>query len=613
MNKPLKHQNNEYSALLNVIPGAVLQCLNDDAFTITEFNQGFLDLSGFTEDELMLQFHKSFLEMIHSSDREAVLRKSKQLSAKSGGLTLYYRILCQNGLYKWVIDNRQLLPKENDSVQLISVILDITESKAASENLRRRAERDALTGLYNREETEGQIRRHLENNPGSPCALFMIDTDNFKQINDRQGHLFGDMVLSEMAAGMKKITRQTDVAGRIGGDEFAIFFKDIPSTAMITEKAGQLLAMFKRLFQNEKQPIEITCSIGIALYPDGGQDFQSLYRSADLALYQAKSLGKNQYVLFDKKEPVSISQIGYSSLDAALDSDLRDTGDLSSLVNYVFQILFDAIDLELAIQMILEIAGKRFDVSRAYIFENSEDGKYSSNTYEWCNTGIVPQKNNLQNYPYSELEGYEDLFKDNSIFYCRDIYTLKPSQVALFESQGIRSTLQCAIRNENRFCGFVGFDECTGLRLWTKEEISMLSLISQLLTTFLQKKRMSDRDRQLAVKLNTLLDTQDAYIYTIRRDTYELLYLNKKTTLLDSGAKTGMTCHQAFFGQSTPCENCPLTGGDGEMYNPKYNVWTRVRVAPMKWDDYEAYLLTCFDITEYKRLQEKSPDEPEKA
>ena len=124
-----------------------------------------------------------------------------------------------------------------------------------------------------------------------------------------------------------------------------------------------------------------------------------------------------------------------------------------------------------------------------------------------------------------------------------------------------------------------------------------------MLTTFLLKKREVDRNEQIMVQLNSILDTQDAYIYAIAQDTYELLYLNQKTLRLDPSVKAGMTCHQAFFGRNTPCENCPLTGVT-EVYNPQYGVWTKVQVSTMRWGESDAYLISCFDITEYKRVQE---------
>lgn len=593
----------EYQVLLDNIPGGIQQCLNDEVYTIVAVNQGFLDMFGFSREEIAEQFEDHFIEMVHPSDRKEVLKKASAQLGTDSRMMLNYRVKCKDDSYKWVIDNGQLVCDDHGKEMIFCVLLDDTEARNAQDDLRRRAERDALTGLYNREETERQIHRHLSNASDELCALFMIDTDNFKLVNDRQGHLFGDAVLSELAAIMKKLTRQTDVVGRIGGDEFMIFLKDISSVEAAADKAVELLKMFRHLFRDEKQLVEITCSIGVAVFPRDGKDFQSLYHSADQALYQAKSQGKNQYVIFDPDNTVPVDHMAYSSLGAAIDSDQRAEGGTSDLVSYVFQILYDSSDIDHAIQMILEIVGKRFDVSRAYVFENSEDGLYADNTYEWCDEGIEPEKENLQHFPYSSLEGYEELFVNNSIFYCRDIYALQPNQIALFESQGIRSTLQCAIREEGKFRGFVGFDECTGKRLWTREEVGMLSLISQILTTFLQVKRVTSRDRQLAVQLNTILDVQDAYIYAIKDGTYELLYLNQKTKTLDPKAREGMACYQAFFERSEPCPNCPLSRRGGEIYNPKYGLWTRVRLAPMKWDDYDAYLLTCFDITEYKHIQ----------
>ena len=159
-------------------------------------------------------------------------------------------------------------------------------------------------------------------------------------MNDGQGHLFGDAVLAELAAGMKKITRKSDVIGRIGGDEFAMFLKDLPSVSIAEDKARKLLQLFQNLFQGEKQSVEVTCSIGVAVYPWDGSSYQELYHCADLALYQAKCWGKNRYARFDAGSMAAMDRIGYSSLGASIDSDQNTGGKTGDLVNYVFQILY---------------------------------------------------------------------------------------------------------------------------------------------------------------------------------------------------------------------------------------------------------------------------------
>ena len=105
-----------------------------------------------------------------------------------------------------------------------------------------------------------------------------------------------------MATGMKRSIRKSDMIARIGGDEFVIFLKGISSRQQAEEKASQLLTMIRNLFSEEKQTAYITCSIGIAVYPEDGKTFQELYHCADLALYDAKKQGKNQYRIFNPKK-----------------------------------------------------------------------------------------------------------------------------------------------------------------------------------------------------------------------------------------------------------------------------------------------------------------------
>lgn len=548
------------------------------------------------------------LPHLHPDDRLKAEKLWREVQDGKENLAGELRIQDKSGNYLWC---RIRLSNQFDECgkvsKVIGVIQDIDEEKKMIEGLRRRAERDALTGLYNRAETQKQIKNYLEQKPDEYSALFMIDTDNFKLINDNRGHLFGDAVLSEIAAGMKKIVRKSDVVGRIGGDEFTIFVKNISSVDAAKIKAQQLLDIFRSLFENDKRDFTVTCSIGIAMYPRDGIEFQTLYSCADQALYEAKRRSKNCYVLYEETEKSEFPNINASSLGAAIDSDMRAPETVpEDLVNYVFQILYDTDDTDEAIRLLLEIIGKRFDVSRAYIFENEDEGRYCSNTYEWCNAGISPEKELLQHMSYEELDSYEEIFKENPVFYCRDIYKLSSAaQIALFEQQNIFSTLQCAMMEKNNFVGFIGFDECTGNRLWTKEEVGTLSRISQMLSTFLQKKRALERDHRTVNQLRTILDMQDAYIYVIDKSTFRMLYLNQKTKLLDESAKPGMFCYEAFFGRVSPCVNCPISHEEvEEVYNPKYDVWTKVHVEPFRWEENDAYLISCYDITAYMKRGE---------
>lgn len=544
------------------------------------------------------------LNVLHPDDMELLRKKGLSLKTGIPVAEAEVRMRHASGRYIWChIRATVQFNDDNIPCRAIGVLTDVDKQRKMVEDLRRRAEHDALTGLFNRAETERRISAYLADKPHELCALFMIDADNFKQINDSQGHIFGDAVLTEIAAGMREITRASDIIGRVGGDEFAIFLKDIPSRGTAEEKAHRLVNMFRSLFKHDKANMKISCSIGVAMYPQNGEDFQSLYHSADLALYEAKRKTKNCYVILGEDGTSEQQQLppAASFVSAEIDSDKRGQAVSDDLFYHMFKVLYDTRDVLQAIQTILAVLGKRFDVSRAYILEFSGDGKYVSNTLEWCNDGISPQKDNLQNVPCEMLDEYTRSFESSSIFFCRNVSAMGDALRAVLEPQGIRSMLHCAIKDENRLCGVIGFDECTGKRMWSHEEINTLSLVSCLITTFLLKRRAIEHNEAVTRRLTAILDAQDAYVYAIAADTYKLLYLNHKTRSLDPHAWQGDTCYSTFFGLNAPCANCPIHGQNGEIYNPQYGVWTKVQVSSMQWDTQDAYLLSCYDITEYRR------------
>lgn len=163
---------------------------------------------------------------------------------------------------------------------------------------------DALTGLYNRSYMEQQITKLLKEQ--SKGMLFIMDMDNFKHVNDTFGHIAGDKALQMFAEAIRKNTRKMDVLGRLGGDEFMVFFTDMTDKAVAAEKAKAIAESFLCRFRSVHCMKEVTVSIGIVSVPENGNDFATLYKRADKALYHAKNNGKNSYHFFDeKKEPDS--------------------------------------------------------------------------------------------------------------------------------------------------------------------------------------------------------------------------------------------------------------------------------------------------------------------
>lgn len=163
------------------------------------------------------------------------------------------------------------------------------------------ANTDALTNLSNKVWTETQISEWLKNKTGemSETQVFLImDIDYFKDINDQYGHAVGDEVLRQMGSCLKEVFGKEAIIGRIGGDEFVVFLKNMSELSGAEEKAIELLQQIKELKVSEMFSHPLTCSIGISCYPDHGKSYLELYKHADMALYETKEKGRNGYTIY---------------------------------------------------------------------------------------------------------------------------------------------------------------------------------------------------------------------------------------------------------------------------------------------------------------------------
>ena len=162
------------------------------------------------------------------------------------------------------------------------------------------------------------------------------------------------------------------------------------------------------------------------------------------------------------------------------------------LVDGIMRTLDGAPDTGAAVRAVLAAAGRQFNVSRAYIFESTEDGLYVNNTYEWCNDGIEPQITLLVNIPILDFGGdYRKNFNEEGIFYCPNLEDCSEELQELLGAQGILSTLQVSITEEGKFKGFVGFDDCVIHRLWTQDQINALVFIARLISEIICERRGS--------------------------------------------------------------------------------------------------------------------------
>jgi diguanylate cyclase (GGDEF)-like protein/PAS domain S-box-containing protein len=191
---------------------------------------------------------------------------------------------------------------DDKQIGVLAMYNDVTEQKSVEETLKYLATHDPLTRLPNRSLFYDRLKHALltAQRQEHPVAVFFLDLDGFKSVNDRYGHEVGDLLLQSVGERLQQQIRQSDTVTRLGGDEFAIIFENINSPADVTMIAEKLRLELDRPFLVNSFSLHISPSIGISLAPQDGYDAETLLKNADAAMYRAKDLGKDNYQFYSQ-------------------------------------------------------------------------------------------------------------------------------------------------------------------------------------------------------------------------------------------------------------------------------------------------------------------------
>lgn len=263
-------------------------------------------------------------KVIHPDDIE---KAKKDFRDHINNITPYYeseyRVKKIDGSYICIFSRgKALRDSEGKNIKIAGSISDITNKKISEDKIKFMAFYDSLTKLPNRvffmNKLDKEIKLSSSNN--TEGAVFFIDLDNFKNINDTLGHNYGDKLLIYLAEKLENLATEYDTMCRLGGDEFLILHTYTDSSEVV-EYAKNLLALFDSVFEIDNKQMYITASIGVAIYPKDGLDSSCILKNADFAMYKAKELGKNRFALYDEtmymqlERKTSIERILRSSIE----------------------------------------------------------------------------------------------------------------------------------------------------------------------------------------------------------------------------------------------------------------------------------------------------------
>ncbi len=242
-----------------------------------------------------------FFERLHPDDREPVWQGIDDSAATLSLWRAQFRIRLPSGDYRWF--EGQAIPDIEPDGSLIwfGYFADIQTQKETEEQIRKMAQHDTLTGLPNRALFDDRVAQALADAQRHHfgLALMFIDLDRFKPVNDTFGHRVGDLLLRDVARRLVQCVRESDTVARIGGDEFVVLLRQVQQSDQAFQVAEKIRSAMVESFLIEGYPINISASIGIALYPDHGTSAIALAQHADDAMYRSKDRGRNTISLSD--------------------------------------------------------------------------------------------------------------------------------------------------------------------------------------------------------------------------------------------------------------------------------------------------------------------------
>lgn len=548
---------------------------------------------------------------IHCEDRDAFIQlynRDNVISEYNRGkrsLVCDYRRLDEFGKYIWICCTMHLFEDpQNGDIRGFSYIEKIDEEKKKQLELIYKAQHDQLTGLYNKATVQEKINEFLNTRKAKNArhAFIIIDLDNFKLINDNFGHAYGDVVLSQTAARIRSLFRDADIIGRIGGDEFVALMKNIDGNRAALVKARDICSRVSEMFMKSGHEYHLSASIGIAFYSQHGSTYEELYSRSDTALYHSKHLGKDRFSIYSAGMQMPTVDSKEEQQDFL--QELRG----ANLTEYIFRVLYEAEDKESAVNSVLSILGRCYNVSRAYVFENSPESHYISNTFEWCNEGVTPTKERMQRIMSEEdLKSYSTLFNKEGVCFVPDVRVLDGPWRAV--KSDVVGMIQFSIVKNGEFIGFIGFDQCNEYKMPTKNEMSDYKKAVNILSLFILEMRTLNSALTTSYAAMSVVNGMDSYAYVCCADSHEVLFVNDKMRALFPDIKVGGLCYSGIWNDGEMSNGCPMellrkTGEDKhtfELYNHCFRIWFKVTAMWVDWiEGKKACLINAVDISQYK-------------
>lgn len=369
--------------------------------------------------------------------------------------------------------------------------------------------KDPLTNVLNKMSTTDLITDMLGR--GEKGAFLVLDVDNFKMVNDSQGHLFGDEVLANVARAICSAFRFDDVVGRVGGDEFVIFMRNTIDENEIQSKAQKLCEAIAAIYVGEDANFSITASIGASLSPRDGVDFNELFDKADNAMYYTKNNGKAGCTIYDannqeiacggrsqKRHIVPRSE--YTTFERA-DGTVNKFA--YELADFTFQLMEDTADMDSAINLLLRKVKLHYELYEVNIFGINQKPACLECMYQITENKLQTELYRIKNYPKTDWDNMLDQFSRGYI-----------EELKQHEDDGkVYSHLKVPMYAEKRFVGYLEIIKKGDAYIYNESEKNIFKAFARILSAYALSARAYAETSKMVEKMNEVDALTGLYKY----------------------------------------------------------------------------------------------------
>lgn len=438
-------------------------------------------------------------ELVHPNDAEYIYKICRDCSVKHiHDLQIRAKKIWERSCeeYIWYEVQGTVMKDEQGTKKIIGVMRNISLEKEQESEQAKGLECDKLTKLYSKDTVSRLADEYLASSKDrGNSALLMITVENFMLVNDRYGHMFGDVVLSEIAEHVRNVfeaEKGNNITGRFGGIEFGVFSEKLTREELI-RACEKLCNLIQNVYVGEDDRISISCKIGIT-FARRDDDFLSLTDRARKVMFRLKYEENKTYGFEDETE-LDIEKLDKSEEFLNFNSDeLYESSETRDIVAFAFDVLERTKDVKSAINILLRRIGIQFNIERVTVFEVDEHDRILACKYQWAKSVNLLTKGQMITFEEAQLERIKQEFDREGILETgTDEYP--PFSRMPKESIRAQTVLMCALYEEGRYEGHLLFEQFGGKNELNESQKNELKEITKIISTYLAKIRADEASR----------------------------------------------------------------------------------------------------------------------